>query len=63
MIRNIVERQFTGGLKYIEAAGLSTDTKPTGNIDGRPIINGSTFIEMDTGEVYWFDEAAGEWIK
>ncbi len=47
----------------MELIGKSTDTKPTGNIDGRPIINGSTFIEMDTGEVYWFDEAAGEWIK
>ena len=51
MIRNIVERQFTGGLKYIEAAGLSTDTKPTTGI-----VTGSRFTEADTGDVYMFYE-------
>lgn len=42
--------------RYIEARGLSTDTKPTTGI-----ANGSIFIEMDTGKVYFFDAANGEW--
>ena len=51
MIRIIVDRPFEGGKNYIEAAGLSTDTKPTGTI-----ITGSLFLEADTGKVYVFDE-------
>lgn len=39
-----------------EAAGLSTDAKPTTGI-----ANGSTFIEMDTSTLYFFDEEAGTW--
>ena len=42
----------------IESVCLSTDTKPT---DG--IANGSKCTEMDTGDIYMFDEAGGEWIK
>ena len=42
----------------IEAACLSTDTKPT---DG--VANGSVCIEMDTGKVYMFDETNAEWLE
>ena len=56
MIRNLTENAFTDGKKYIEAVGLSTDTKPT-----EGIVTGSTFIEVDTGATYLFDEVAGEW--
>ena len=45
-------------LEITEYVGLSTDTKPTGNV-----ANGSTFIEMDTGHVYWYDKASGDWIR
>lgn len=45
-----------GEKSYIEAAGLSTDTKPTENI-----ITGSLFLEVDTGKVYAFDEVGGTW--
>ena len=38
--------------------GLSTDTKPT-----TPYVNGSMFIEMDTGTSYWFNKATNEWIN
>lgn len=38
--------------------GLSTDQKPTEGIG-----NGSCFIEMNTGKVYWFDGASGTWIE
>lgn len=41
-----------------ELKGLSTDTKPT---DGIP--NGSTFYEINTQDVYMFDEENQTWIK
>lgn len=37
--------------KYIEAAGLSTDSKPT-----KGVATGSLFLEVDTGDVYAFAE-------
>ena len=45
-----------------EYAGLSTDEKPV----REDICTGSTFIEVDTGDVYFFNEegASGqEWVK
>ena len=57
MIRIIEQRGFTDTLKYIEAAGLSTDKKP---VDG--IITGSRFNEVDTGILCIFDETTGTWI-
>ena len=56
MIRNVVERAFTPTLKYIEAFGLSTDTKPTSGI-----ITGSKFTEVDTGIEYRFDDESRTW--
>lgn len=32
MVRIIVQNKFNETLDYIEGAGLSTDSKPTGNI-------------------------------
>ncbi len=59
MIRILKENNFDGEKKYIEAAGLSTDTKPTANL-----ITGSLFMEADTGEVYVYDETgAGTWTQ
>ena len=59
MIRNTTEKMFTDtGKKYIEAFGLSTDTKPTTNI-----ITGSVFVEVDTGKVYLFNETASAWVE
>lgn len=37
-------------------AGRSTDEKPTENV-----VNGTPFIEMDTGKVYFFDEENAQW--
>ena len=45
-----------GGVLYIEAAGLSTDTKPGG------IATGSIFTEVDTGKVFLFDEES-DWTE
>ena len=49
---------YTNGDVLIEAACLSTDTKPTTGI-----ANGSLCLEMDTGKVYAFNEAASEWVE
>ena len=59
MVRTVVERTFVPGKKYVEAYGLSTDDKPlTG------IITGSKFTEVNTGDVYLFDETGdGTWTK
>ena len=46
-------------VKYYEFAGLSTDTKPTGS----GIATGSVFTEVNTGNVYLYDEASATWKK
>lgn len=59
MVRIIVDRQFTDSLRYIEAAGISTDTKPKGTI-----VTGSLFLEADTGKVFVYDETgSGTWTE
>ena len=42
--------------------GLSTDTKPTGVHDGKTIANGSTFFEMDTQAVFYYDGGTDSWL-
>lgn len=56
MVRILVDQKFEGDKHYIEATGLSTDTKPTDSI-----ITGSVFVEVDTTKAYFFDEESGEW--
>lgn len=58
MIRILVDQPFDGEKRYIEVAGLSTDSKPT---DG--IITGSSYLEVDTGDAYLFDEVGETWGK
>ena len=55
-IKNTTEGQTT----FCELRGLSTDTKPT-EINGYTIGNGSVFIEIDTQEVFIFNETTQEW--
>lgn len=43
---------------YRELSGLSTDTKPTNSL-----ITGCLFLEVDTGDVYAYDEVAPAWNK
>lgn len=43
--------------------GLSTDTKPTVKYDDLKIINGSTFFEMDTQQVFFYDGDTDDWIE
>lgn len=37
--------------------GLSTDTKPS------DVNNGTCFIEMDTGAIYFYDAANETWLE
>jgi hypothetical protein len=56
MVRRIVNRMFSEDEVYSEMYGLSTDAKPT-----EDLITGSRFTEVDTGNVFLFNEEAGEW--
>ena len=58
MVRVLTERIIEGNKKYIEAAALSTDAKPTANI-----ITGSVLVTVDDGKGYLFNETAGEWVE
>ena len=46
------------GKQFAEIFCLSTDSKPT---DG--IANGSIAVEIDTGKVYFFNEAGSTWVE
>jgi len=57
--------KIKGNDRYIlvELRGLSTDEKPTvydEEIDSY-IDNGSTFIEIDTGKIYFYDLENNQW--
>lgn len=61
MIREIKIGVTIEGKQYKEFAGLSTDTKPVVGI-----LTGSLFMEVNTGDVYSFDEdgaSGSEWKK
>lgn len=45
-----------GNKSILEVRGLSTDEKPVENIN-----NGSVFIEIDTGKIYFYDLDNEEW--
>jgi len=51
-----INRRVLNGEVYNDVRCLSTDEKP---VEG--IRNGSTLIEIDTGEKYLFDAGAMEW--
>lgn len=53
--RDVITREGVE-TKEIEMRGLSTDEKPTENI-----VNGTSFIEIDTGKVYMYDLENEEW--
>ena len=59
MVRILKDQLFEGGKHYIEAAGKSTDSKPVAGV-----VTGSKFTEVNTGDVYLFDETGdGTWTK
>lgn len=58
MIRTIESKLTANNRAYVELAGLSTDAKPT---DG--LATGSIFTEVDTGTVFFFDDASETWVE
>lgn len=54
----LVERIIKWNDRYVEISGDSTETKPTANI-----VDGSIFVESNTGDVYFFNEESGDWVK
>lgn len=52
--------QYINGVACVISTyyGLSTDTKPTEGVG-----NGSAFIEMDTGKIYFYDLANTTWLE
>ena len=52
----VTQIAYSGG--YGEWAGLSTDDKPT-----EGVATGSTFLEVDTGDVYAYDSEGLMWRK
>lgn len=58
MVRILESKFISDGLFYQDLAGLKDDEKPVTGL-----ITGSTFIEVDTGDVYMFDEIDSGWNK
>lgn len=46
---------------WMELYGLSTDTKPIKKFNNTYIGNASTFVEMNTGKVFYYDEENYKW--
>lgn len=57
-----VRTEGTNQKSIFSLYGLSTDQKPTGDIDGTVIENGSSFFEMDTKSVKFYDADSSAWI-
>ena len=57
MIRQI-NGKIVGDANIVEIACLHDDTKPT-----EGIATGSLALEVDTGDIYAFDEVSGDWNK
>lgn len=46
-----------------EIYGKSSDTKPIEKLENIPIENGSIFIEIDTGNGFFYDAENKKWLK
>ena len=57
MIRTIKNRFYDEDLVLVDFAGNSGDSKPTSGI-----VTGSSFLEVDTGKKFVFDEVSGCWV-
>ena len=44
--------------QMVELFGTSGDSKPTTGY-----ANGSTFLEVDTGKIYLFNESTSSWVE
>ncbi len=51
---DVIKNKEEGETITGELRGLSTDDKPT-TFEGKTIGNGSVFIEIDTGKIFFYD--------
>ena len=58
----LIKRGETTVSPILELCGLSTDTKPT-EYNGDLFYTISTFYEMDTKNVYIYDEENSVWLS
>jgi len=54
-------REFGANRNVLDIVGLSTDTKPISTIESLTITNGSIFTEIDTANIFMFDEENYTW--
>lgn len=54
---NVCTQRYNGK-PYKEGFCLSSDTKPITDI-----ANGSILVEIDTGKVFFFNEAGAVWVE
>ena len=55
----VIKDDTTNQLQFY---GKSTDTKPTGKVNGEDIPNASFFFEIDTQNVIFFDGDTKAWL-
>lgn len=55
---NAVTIDFENNKVIANLYGTSEDTKPTAGY-----ANGATFLEVDTGKIYLFNEDSSEWVE
>lgn len=61
----MVTAKRTGGNNEISSfafKGLQADSKPTGTWEGTIIENGSSFLEIDTQNVKFYDQENQTWV-
>ena len=51
----------TSDCVHMELIGLSTDTKPTNKWQGQRIEKNSLFLELNTGDLYYY--TGSSWAK
>lgn len=56
----VLQQENDKNMLTAELRGLSTDTKPE-KIGSNEIGNGTLFIEMDTGKIYFYDLQNKQW--
>ena len=57
-VRCIEQKAFEGNKTLCKFAGLSTDSKPTGDF-----VNGTTFFCVDNGAQYAYNETSKTWAQ
>ena len=57
-VRCIEEKAFEGEKVFVKFAGLSTDSKPTGDF-----VNGSSYVCVDNGAEFMYNETSNTWAQ